>query len=404
VLRAGTSGNGDTVVYTLPWAASDTVAVEIQPQSGAARLPDGLDNTTDEYRILFEVPRNQNGAVLRFSLPTIINTQSGPQAQLVPAIQDAEAAAAGYGIRSAFGMEFVGNDPDLTASPWYAVSGAGRHVPTYLPTAVDPAFFSVTGSTLRKYTAAVSAQGGLTSIAHPFGTSGDPPKTSPEQNLGKVDSLGAFLVSHGAWGADLVEVGTIFRGGVGLREHLWLLDYLVASGIRICGDGVTDSHGGRLLPDPSMATEERWNFVTWIGHVTRASSMEDIITAMRACDVSFGNPFYARGGMWADLRLEPDGTRLALDVAGVTPSARLFLYEAEIDSTGQGHRPIYRQYGAPVEPSMTPAVGGCRAGFARVEAWVDARPIAFSNVVRISGDSTKCAPQGVPPPSAASPY
>jgi len=293
-------------------------------------------------------------------------------------------------MREAWGMELVGNDPALTNSPWYAVSGAGRHVPTYLPTDLDPGFFSITGSTLPEYTAAVSARGGLTSIAHPFGTSGDPPQTSPEQNLGKVDSLGAFLVSQKAWGADLIEVGTIFRGGVGLREHLWLLDYLIASGVRICGVGSSDSHGGRLLADPSMATEERWNFVTWIGHVTRTSPMPDIIAAMKTCDLSFGNPFYVRGGIWVDLVVEGGVPRLTLDVGGVTPSARLYLYEAEIDSTGAGHRPTYRQYGASIDRSTPPIVGGCRAGFARIEAWVSTRPIGFSNIVRVPGDVAKC--------------
>ena len=34
-----------------------------------------------------------------------------------------------------------------------------------------------------------------------------------------------------------------------MREHLYLLDYLLGSGIRLCGVGVTDSHGQRMLAD-----------------------------------------------------------------------------------------------------------------------------------------------------------
>jgi hypothetical protein len=204
--------------------------------------------------------------------------------------------------------------------------------------------------------------------------------------------MGSFLSKNGAWGAPLIEVGYTSRGGVGVTEHLELLDYLLASGIRTCGIGTTDSHGGHFLADPIPGSPEQFDFVTWIGGLTRLATDVDIIAALRGCNTSFGNAFYERGGMWIDLKADARGSLfLDLDLDGVSPSANFYLFEAEIDSTGVGHWPTYRQRGALVGRFDHPPVGGCRGGFARLEAWVDTRALVFSNVVMIPPDPTRCA-------------
>jgi len=196
-------------------------------------------------------------------------------------------------------------------------------------------------------------------------------------------------------GAGLIEVGYADRGGVGISDHLQLLDYLLASGLAICGIGTTDSHGGRLLADPQPGSDEQWNFVTWIGGVARISPASDLIAAMRACNLSFGNPFYVRGGIWVSVGTDSNGGAVLLqDVAGVSTSAQFFLYEAAIDSTGVGHDPVYRQSGRPIGRNERAPLGGCGPGFARIEAWVGDRALAFSNVVRVPADPGLCAPTG----------
>jgi len=217
------------------------------------------------------------------------------------------------------------------------------------------------------------------------------PTRTPEQNRGKVDSLGSFLFQHGGWGANLLEVGYEARGGVGIREHLTLLDYLWASGLRMCGVGVSDTHGGRLLPTTVLGTDEAANFVTWIGGVTRGAPTTDVLQALRRCDVSFGNPFFVNGGLWLRLMTDTTGQQmLDMDAKGVSPSAKFYIFEAIIDSTGTGHEPQYRQYGASVLGTQRPWVGGCERGFARVEAWASNRPIGFSNVVEVAARPANC--------------
>jgi hypothetical protein len=200
-------------------------------------------------------------------------------------------------------------------------------------------------------------------------------------------------VQQQGWHANLIEVGSIRRGLVGLPGHLFLLDYLWSSGFPLCGVGVTDAHGGLLLKDPRPGVDEdQYNFVTWIGGVDRSASGAQLIDALRSCNTSFGDPFYTRGGLWLDLSADSTGRQMVVsDAGGVTSSADLYLFEAEVDSTGVGHDPVYRRSGQRIGRTDPISVGGCRAGFARVEAWAQGRPIAFSNVVTLAAVPAMCA-------------
>jgi hypothetical protein len=394
--------NGDTAVYERGWPDADSAVIAVTPKADASVFASGLDNTTDEYRMIFTAPRSGGGARIEFSLPTVANVESTTAVQMPPAIAEAREAARSYGIRALWGIELAGNDSVLLTSRWAAGNGAGMHLATYLPADADPAFIDLPMTTQAALTANVLARGGITSIAHPFGTTVQDPTQTFEANLPLVDSLGAFLVSHHAWNANLIEVGYVVRGGVGLREHLYLLDYLLSSGVNICGVGVTDSHGQRLLANPAE-TDELSDFVTWIGGVNRASSAVDLLQGMRDCQLSFGNPFYVNGGMWIQVVTEPTGQeQIVMDVGGVSPSAAYYLFELVVDPSFSGHEPIYRQYGQRVLPGTAPEVGGCQPSYARLEAWASGRPLAFSNVVAVAPASSRClAPS---PPVSARPH
>ena len=142
VLRQNGAGpariGGDTAVFPLAWPDSDSTDVTLAPKSDANVFPDGLDNTTDEYRLIFTVPRAGDGAKLRFGLPVVANHDSTSSVQMTPAIATAQGAARAYGIRSIWGIELAGTDPALAASQWASVAGAGSHIAVYLPNDVDP--------------------------------------------------------------------------------------------------------------------------------------------------------------------------------------------------------------------------------------------------------------------------
>src|SRR6266513_6211392 len=173
---------------------------------------------------------------------------------MAPAMQFAHAAAEAYGVRAIWGLE-VGPQPGpIAGTKWYGTSGAGTHLAIYLPEDVSPSLEGLLKGPATAYAALAQSLGGLTSIPHPFGTSVARLVETDSEQFDEARQLGAFLVRYGAWGASLIEVGYVARGGVGLHAHLRLLDYLWASGLHVCGIGVTDSHGGPLLADPSPGT------------------------------------------------------------------------------------------------------------------------------------------------------
>ncbi len=390
--RPGVRAIGDTVEFARTISIGDSSVIRIQPKGDASVLSGGEDNTTDEYRIRFVIPRAADSATFSFKFPTVSNALSSAAVQMPDAEQTAHTIASGFGIRAIWGIEAAPVTQQIRGTSWDAVSGAGRHIAVYMPGDVTAGMVDSLGGDAAALASLVRSRGGLTSIAHPFGTGGGLPTNSFEENQALVDSLGNFLVRNGAWGVPLIEVGYTSRGGVGITEHLQLLDYLIASGIPMCGVGVTDSHGGRLLADPVPGSTEQWNYVTWIGGLDRLASEAQLLNAMSACHTSFGNPFYVRGGFWIDLIADSNGNlTLDIDSDGVSPSADLYLYEAEIDSSGTPHRATYRQSRLLVPRGSTPQlVGGCHAGFVRLEAWAGNRPIAFSNLLRIPPDPRKC--------------
>lgn len=383
----------DTVEIRNAWPASDSASVELAPLADAAALPDGLDNTTDQYILKFTPPAGAKGASVALTLPMIVNQVSGAAAQVASATTLARAAGAAYGVHEIFGIELGLATSDLTGTPWDSVSGAGRHLAVYFPSDVSAGFLdSIPGAgEPPSFVDAVHASGGIVSIAHPFGTQVTLPTGTAAEREHGVASLGAFLVSHRAWGADLIEVGYPVRGGYYLSDHLHLLDYLLANGVRICGVATTDSHGGYELENPQLGTEDESNFVTWIGDADRSTAPAGLIASLRGCDDSFGDPFFVHGGMWISVRADSTGRQVMdMDLSGVSPSAQFFEYEGEVDSTGVPHAPVYRSYGAPVARTSHPGVGGCRPGFVRLEAWDGPRPLAFSNVIPVAADPAKC--------------
>ncbi len=278
--KAGLPLFGDTAEYTRSWADSDSTQVVLTPKSDASVFSDGLDNTTDEYRAMFTVQRAAGGANVQFAFPVVANADSSAAVQMPPAVATAQATGNAYGVRVLWGTETGGSDPALTASQWANVSGGGAHMVVYLPVDVNPAF-----------------------VEKPHGTL--------SQAAGVIRALGGV-----SW------------GDMGLREHMYLLDYLLRSGVRMCGVGASDSHGQRMLPDPTSA-EEQDNFVTWIADVNRASPVSALLSSMRNCQLSFGNPFYVRGGLWVHVVTDSVGRQhLDMDATGVSPSAQYYLYEA----------------------------------------------------------------------------
>lgn len=381
-----------TALSEQPWGDADSLALDLRPLTLATQLAGGIDNTIDEVAIRFVVP-SASSATFSFSYPRMTSKVKRIDQLMPPAIATAQKAATVYGLRAFWGLETGATHPDLVRSPWFQTLGGGRHLLLLAPQNFTPMEYqsAIAGAdTLPEdqIVARLHSRGVIVALAHPFGGSVDVPGP-PETHRGQVDSLGQFLAQHRAWGTDMIEVGAKARGGMGPLEHLWLLDELLGAGIKICGVAGTDLHGGELEADPPPGASYN-NFVTWIRGVHRFDEENIVDDALRRCDVSFGNPFYARGGLWIDL-VDSTGQRaLYLDARNINTPAQYFVVEAEIDSTSIGHPPAYRRYRVPAAPGYVPLTDGCRPAFARVEAWSGTKPLAFSNVVSIPGNASRC--------------
>lgn len=121
-------------------------------------------------------------------------------------------------------------------------------------------------------------RGALAILAHPFGT-GQPPQTI---SAAQAAERRAAILDSGAYGADGVEVGYFHRGRP-LAEHLELWDMLSTMRVYVTGVGVSDNH----TVEPWSGRVNRMG--SWIR--ARSSLAPDLVEAVRAGDLFFGDPF-----------------------------------------------------------------------------------------------------------------
>jgi hypothetical protein len=147
----------------------------------------------------------------------------------------------------------------------------------------------------------VHRRGGLVSLNHPFGASLRPRRTPgyefPEGlSLRELFTRGSSVKDADFWeiaepileddglGADILEVGYLFRGIGSLQDHLRLWDLALANGVILVGNGASDSHGGRW--DPEMVPNP---FASWVWSEGR--SQDELLRALKDGRVAFGDPF-----------------------------------------------------------------------------------------------------------------
>jgi hypothetical protein len=147
----------------------------------------------------------------------------------------------------------------------------------------------------------VHRRGGLVSLNHPFGASLTPrhgkgtyyPSGISIRDLWKSGNsveeadfwdVAKPILDDDGLGADILEVGYLFRGTGSLEDHLRLWDLALANGINLVGDGASDSHGGYWGPD--MVPNP---FASWIW--AKSKDADDLLRALKAGRVAFGDPF-----------------------------------------------------------------------------------------------------------------
>jgi hypothetical protein len=282
---------GDTTVVQEIEIAGEGLNLVIDLGAALALLPNGDDNTLSSCRIEIAARRGESISVAIDSLKFVSTRPDGENQyrnveKLVRRYQEA------YGV-----TQYVGVEVGLMHRP------TRPHMNAYLP--VNKTTFENTrvGADLGRndWIRKIKELGGIVCVDHPFGAAlrrqymeGYDPALGVSlrqmsQKQGVVDESYFQQVAEGiletdAWGADMLEVGYLFRGAGSLEDHLRLWDVVLANGIRLIGFGSSDSHGGRW--EPNMEPNP---FASWIW--SQSDGADDLLEAMRLGRVVFGDPF-----------------------------------------------------------------------------------------------------------------
>ncbi len=215
------------------------------------------------------------------------------------------------------------------------------------------------------YTAAEAAEfthrhGGVISLNHYLGGKGD-----------GVRKRIAELIASGGFAADLLECNP-----GQLANFLAGWDAAAKAGIRMTGDGVSDSHsstGGWFTGS---------NFVTWVW--ARSKSPADLLDGLRRGEAYFGNPAKYRGEVTLST---PDGHRMGQAVITRKPAHRVTARITNLPASARVRTVVNGEYlkdatagGGTWENAID--VNTSAATFVRVEAWSpDGGPLVFSNPI-----------------------
>lgn len=271
--------------------------VSLDVEGAAALLAEGLDNTLSGFRL--EIGAREGAAVsARIDSLVLRSARPGGENQFATVGRFAARHAEALGVASHVGVE-VGHI-HLPRMP---------HMNAYLPEAPESPddFLLDLIPSREQWIAEIHRRGGLVSFNHPFGASRNPrsrwqpepeayddaPTKEPPRVLEAAGAgasedefwdIAGPLLELRALGADLLEVGYLFRGTGSLRDHLRLWDLALANGIHLVGNGTSDSHGGVWGPDMIPSP-----FASWVW--ARSTSAADLIDGMRRGHVAFGDPF-----------------------------------------------------------------------------------------------------------------
>jgi hypothetical protein len=291
----GPAAGGDTVVSYEVAPPDGRVPVVIDLEKALAPLPDGDDNTLSSAYIEIGARSGESITVVIDSLAFRSTRPSGENQYAL--VEDlTRRYRDDYGITQYTGIEVGGvHTPRMP------------HMNAYFPDSTQ-SFESVAleqQMARSEWVEEVHKRGGLVSLNHPFGASLRPrrrtgasfPSGLSARELAREcpkiteDDFWHFarpIIEKDGLGADILEVGYLFRGTGSLDDHLRLWDLALANSVNLVGNGTSDSHGGRWSPDmvPNC-------FATWIW--ASGSRRNDILGALKAGRVTFGDPFHWKG-------------------------------------------------------------------------------------------------------------
>ncbi|GAA1881107.1 hypothetical protein [Lapillicoccus jejuensis] len=184
-------------------------------------------------------------------------------------------------VSAAYDQAFAAH-PTVARRPGIEVSGNGDHHVGWYGAGATLVPFS--DQAVAGAVATIHSGGGVASYNHPFGTA------SPARNAARIGKVFAAVAPSRVYGADVVELGYVQRGGMTLADHLALGDLLWQQGVVLTANGVSDDHNAVTWRD------------TFLTQLWTDGTPDDELAALRT-----GRATVARNGFLGDLAVTLDG-------------------------------------------------------------------------------------------------
>ena len=367
---------GDSIVYVyVPCnTAKDTLLLDLL--NDATLLPDGDDNTITDINIQISA-RQGDTARMKLHHFELYSGSPQPQNQLDQMQFFGSRYAARYQHQEIVGIEFA------TGS-----SSREFHLNGFVQSSQIRDSVLYGDSLMRIYPDSfarnIQKAGGVVSFNHPFGTSSvllDPDSIQDAHCL----DVAAFLLQNKAYGCNIMEVGSYFRGGADLDRHTRLWDILTANKLYLYGNGTIDAHGDAWYD--MMAPN---SMTTWVW--ASDSSSESLLTGLKQGRMYFGNPFRYDGrfDFWVGNAHMGDRTTayqaydtLSLSFDPFPTGSKVYVYQALINSPGTAVN--YLLFKDQINPYSKVCLNLQNPCFVRIEVYdINNRCILLSNPIVFS--------------------
>jgi hypothetical protein len=316
VSRDGTTGIVDVPVTSGRW---QTVTFDLTGDVGRVwRDVDPRDNSLSDIR-LSALSRNRAPAELFFGYLRF----------------DELAGYDAVGVEHDLLAAYAGEVPDVLGLVGTEIS-LGPHLNQFggpqdpYPYGDVPTLGGPPGDIRASVVAFVHAQGGLASINHPSRPTDYPAETTTAQ------AIAHDLLTIGAGGADLLEVGYGHGGTTTLPDHLAVWDTLSRNAVFLTGNGVSDDHSGE-----DWATQpNRFYTAAWSGARTEPA----LLGALAGGRAYVG--YLGSFGGTIDMSIDdvPMGAvsvharrsrTLRIDVTGLPPGGAVQVVRGDVDYAGR---------------------------------------------------------------------
>jgi len=228
-----TAGGLVAVVATPAPAAGSTYAFDLT-RDAQSQWPDMLAVDNAFYMLTMVATSPKHGAVVDVHATIAITRTQNDEATII---------ALHKTVIDTYGPRY----PGMAVWPSIEISRLNPHVIPYGVPAFVPDQSLITPASMATYypqmVAAVHAQGGVVSWAHPFGYSGGPLLPQAQQDTNRR-AIFTSMMADGRYATDILEIGYSVRGQASLASHVALWDTFSRWAVFVTGTGVNDDHQG----------------------------------------------------------------------------------------------------------------------------------------------------------------